>query len=90
VFSLVQSLGHVPWTDLEGTLNLGVGMVAIVAADAADGVLAHARELGLAAWELGRVRDLDADRDVVGAPGFVSGTKGVHGGAVQLSGSYRV
>ncbi|MDM7854594.1 phosphoribosylformylglycinamidine cyclo-ligase [Cellulomonas alba] len=90
VFSLVQRLGQVPWTDLEGTLNLGVGMVAIVAADAADGVLAHAAELGLPAWELGRVRDVDVERDVVGSPGFVSGTKGVHGGAVRLTGEYLV
>ncbi|WP_456823568.1 phosphoribosylformylglycinamidine cyclo-ligase [Cellulomonas sp. P5_E12] len=90
VFSLVQRLGQVPWTDLEGTLNLGVGMVAIVAADAVDGVLAHAAELGLPAWELGTVRHTDPATDVVGAPGFVAGTKGVHGGAVQLTGSYRV
>jgi len=90
IFSLVQRLGQVPWTDLEGTLNLGVGMVAIVAADAVDGVLAHAAELGLPAWELGTVRHGDPTSDVVGAPGFVAGTKGVHGGAVQLSGAYRV
>ena len=90
VFSLVQSLGQVPWTDLEGTLNLGVGMVAIVAPDALAGVLAHAAELGLPAWELGTVRDIDPTTDAVGAPGFVAGTKGVHGGAVQLTGAYRV
>ena len=90
VFSLVQGLGQVPWTDLEGTLNLGVGMVAVVAADAVDGVLAHAAQLGLPAWELGTVRDADPARDVVGAPGFVSGTKGVAGGAVRLTGEYRV
>jgi len=90
VFSLVQSLGQVPWTDLEGTLNLGVGMVAIVAPDALAGVLAHAAQLGLPAWELGTVRDIDPTTDAVGAPGFVAGTKGVHGGAVQLTGAYRV
>ncbi|WP_421734989.1 phosphoribosylformylglycinamidine cyclo-ligase [Cellulomonas sp.] len=90
VFSLVQRLGQVPWTDLEGTLNLGVGMVAIVSADAVAGVLAHAGELGLPAWELGTVRDADPRTDAVGAPGFVAGTKGVHGGAVQLTGAYRV
>ncbi|GAA3798882.1 phosphoribosylformylglycinamidine cyclo-ligase [Cellulomonas soli] len=90
VFSLVQGLGQVPWTDLEGTLNLGVGMVAIVAPEAVDGVLAHAAELGLPAWELGRVREIGAATDVPGAPGFVAGTKGVDGGAVQLTGTYRV
>ena len=61
----------------------------IVAPDALDGVLAHAAELGLPAWELGTVRESDPTTDVVGAPGFVAGTKGVHGGAVQLSGAYR-
>lgn len=89
VFSLVQGLGQVPWVDLEGTLNLGVGMVAVVAPDALEGVLAHAAELGLPAWELGSVRTADPVRDVPGAPGFVSGTKGVAGGAVQLHGQYR-
>ena len=89
IFSLVQRLGQVPWTDLEGTLNLGVGMVAIVAPDALAGVLAHAAELGLPAWELGTVRDSDPTTDVVGAPGYVAGTKGVHGGAVLMTGAYR-
>lgn len=87
VFSLVQRLGQVPWGDLEGTLNLGVGMVAIVSPEAVDGVLAHSAELGLPAWELGRVRALGAGDD--GAD-VVTGTKGVHGGAVRLSGAYRV
>lgn len=90
VFSLVQGLGNVPWGDLENTLNLGVGMVAIVAADAVDGVLAHAGELGLPAWVLGGVRDLDPVRDVAGDGDLVTGTKGVHAGAVRLSGAYRV
>ena len=90
VFSLVQRLGGVPWHDLEGTLNLGVGMVAVVAADAVDGVLAHASELGLPAWVLGTVRDADPTRDVAGSPDVVAGTKGVDGGAVRLSGTYRV
>ena len=86
VFSLVQRLGQVPWGDLEGTLNLGVGMVAIVAPDAVDGVLAHSGELGLPAWELGRVRALGAHD---GGADVVTGTKGVQGGAVRLSGAYR-
>ncbi len=90
VFSVVQHLGQVPWTDLEGTLNLGVGMVAIVAADAADGVRAHATELGLDAWVLGTVRQIDEARDKTGDPDLVSGTKGVQAGAVHLTGSYRV
>ncbi|WP_129336440.1 phosphoribosylformylglycinamidine cyclo-ligase [Cellulomonas endophytica] len=84
VFALVQGLGAVPWEDLEGTLNLGVGMVAVVAPEVADAVLAHARTLGLAAWELGRVRPRAQDDR-----GLVEGTKGVTGGAVLLHGTYR-
>ncbi|GIG28213.1 phosphoribosylformylglycinamidine cyclo-ligase [Cellulomonas marina] len=87
VFSLVQELGGVPWRDLERTLNLGVGMVAVVAPEAADAVTAHARRLGLTAWELGTVRAL-TDDDAT-RPGLVAGTKGVDGGAVLLHGSYR-
>jgi len=76
----------VPWADLESTLNLGVGMVAIVARDAVDGVLAHASGLGYPAWVLGGVRPVSVDDE---AAGLVSGTKGVHGGAVHLVGAYR-
>jgi phosphoribosylformylglycinamidine cyclo-ligase len=89
VFELVRSLGSVPWSDLENTLNLGVGMVAIVAPEAVDGVLAHSAELGLPAWVLGQARDLDPVRDVAADSELVTGTKGVHGGAVRLSGRYR-
>ncbi|HEX5333282.1 MAG TPA: phosphoribosylformylglycinamidine cyclo-ligase [Cellulomonas sp.] len=89
VFGLVQALGSVPWSDLENTLNLGVGMVAIVAPEAVDGVLAHSAELGLPAWVLGSARALDPARDVAADSELVTGTKGVHGGAVRLSGRYR-
>ncbi|MFI2754144.1 phosphoribosylformylglycinamidine cyclo-ligase [Cellulomonas sp. P22] len=89
VFEMVRTLGQVPWGDLESTLNLGVGMVAIVAPEAVDGVLAHAAELGLPAWELGAVRDLDPLRDVAGDSELVTGTKGVQAGAVRMAGSYR-
>ena len=89
VFGLVQALGSVPWSDLENTLNLGVGMVAIVAPEAVDGVLAHAAELGLPVWVLGSARHFDPARDVATDSELVTGTKGVHGGAVRLSGRYR-
>ncbi|WP_420111502.1 phosphoribosylformylglycinamidine cyclo-ligase [Pseudactinotalea sp.] len=86
IFDLVRELGSVPWSDLEHTLNLGVGMVAVVGADGADAALARATELGLAPWVLGRVASgavTTADADIV------AGTKGVDGGAVRLVGSYR-
>jgi phosphoribosylformylglycinamidine cyclo-ligase len=86
VFDVVRGLGHVPWDDLEGTLNLGVGMVAVVAADGADAALEAAAEQGLAPWVLGSVVPSGA----IGAEAdLVAGTKGVSGGAVRMRGSYR-
>lgn len=87
VFGLVQRLGQVPWTDLEGTLNLGVGMVAIVAPEVADAVQSTAREQGMPAWVLGSVREA-APGDATSTD-VVAGTKGVQGGAVRLHGAYR-
>jgi phosphoribosylformylglycinamidine cyclo-ligase len=87
VFEMVRTLGQVPWSDLQGTLNLGVGMVAVVPADSADAALAAVRTRGIDSWVLGTVTEDD------GAPGpdgvVVRGTKGVDGGAVRLLGSYR-
>ncbi|MEG3616222.1 phosphoribosylformylglycinamidine cyclo-ligase [Isoptericola haloaureus] len=86
VFRTVRDLGDVPRGDLENTLNLGVGMVAIVGAEGADAALATLRDRGVPAWTLGTVADLtpsDADEDLV------AGTKGVQAGAVRLVGDYR-
>ncbi len=85
VFTLVQRLGGVPWPELESTLNLGVGMVAVVDPGAVGPVLAAAAARGLPAWPLGSVRPLDRATDT----DLVTGTKGVHGGAVRLCGTYR-
>ena len=56
VFDVVRAAGSVPWDDLEGTLNLGVGMVAVVAPEALDDALAASRAAGIPAWtlEIGR------------------------------------
>ncbi|WP_156223280.1 phosphoribosylformylglycinamidine cyclo-ligase [Pseudactinotalea suaedae] len=89
IFDLIRELGAVPWSDLENTLNLGVGMVAVVGADGADAALARADELGLAPWVLGRVEDEPAPGSDISTGDYVTGTKGVDGGAVRLSGSYR-
>ena len=75
---------QVPVDDLERTLNLGVGMVAVVVAGQRGrrgGAPAGAR--GLPAWVLG----------TVGAPAHAGdgdvtqGAKGVDGGAVRMVGS---
>ncbi len=83
VFSLVQRLGRVPAEDLERTLNMGVGFVALVPAGAADRAIAHARAADVPAWVLGEVVAADRhDADVV------RGAKGVDGGGVRLVGRH--
>ena len=84
VFELIRALGAVPWPDLEATLNLGVGMVALVGAAGVDAAMARLGEAGIASWVLGSVADDDAT-----AQSVVRGTKGVAAGGVQLLGSYR-
>mgnify|MGYP003085674195 FL=1 len=85
VFSTVRELGSVPWEDLEGTLNLGVGMVAVVDPGVVDAVLRVAEGSEIPAWVLGEVHEAGKyeARDRV-----VSGTKGVDGGAVDIHGTY--
>ncbi|MFC4556300.1 phosphoribosylformylglycinamidine cyclo-ligase [Georgenia faecalis] len=84
VFDLVRRLGAVPWADLERTLNLGVGMVAVVAADGVDAAVRRCAAAGIPAWPLGAVRAASGTQDDV-----VSGTKGVRGGGVRMHGKYR-
>jgi len=55
VFGLVQQTGSVATADLERTLNCGVGMVALTAADDADAALALLAEHEVDAWVAGTV-----------------------------------
>ncbi|MGC0272450.1 phosphoribosylformylglycinamidine cyclo-ligase [Pseudactinotalea sp. Z1739] len=87
VFDVVRGLGEVPWPDLEATLNLGVGMIAIVPADGVDETLRLLGERDVPAWVLGQVHRAGSIDESV-AP-VVRGTKGVHGGGVQMHGAYR-
>lgn len=85
IFQLIAELGPVEWPAMENTLNLGVGMVAIVSAEDVDAVVAESTAAGVPAWVLGDVRDADSD-----TAGLVTGTKGVQAGGIQLRGSYRL
>ena len=86
VFRTIRDLGSVPRGDIENTLNLGVGMVAIVGADGESAALARCAALGIDAWVLGSVEDLASDAST---EGLIAGTKGVQAGAVRLIGDYR-
>jgi phosphoribosylformylglycinamidine cyclo-ligase len=87
IFKLVSELGNVPLADLERTLNLGVGMVAIVSPEAADAAVARLNERGLPSWIMGTVTE-DSDSILKSGPDYVQGAKGVDGGAVRLVNAY--
>ncbi|MPZ94006.1 MAG: phosphoribosylformylglycinamidine cyclo-ligase [Propionibacteriales bacterium] len=53
VFALVSDVGGIEPAELERTLNMGVGMVALVAADDADRAVALLAEEGVDAWVCG-------------------------------------
>jgi len=84
VFGLVARLGAVPRADLERTLNLGVGMVAVVDAAHADAALRHLAGRGVPAWQLGAV---GAPRPELGGE-VTQGAKGVDGGGTRVVGEH--
>ena len=86
IFSLIGSLGQVPLADLERTLNLGVGMIAIVDPAVADAAVSRLNERGISSWIMGDV--VKAGTPDLNNPDYVQGAKGVDGGAVRLYGSY--
>lgn len=87
VFNTMRQLGDVAWHALEETLNLGVGMVAVVSAEGVDQAIRHLEAVGMPAWVLGRV---EASAKVDASAGrLVQGAKGVDGGAALLVGEYR-
>ena len=70
-------------TTTEGTWNLGIGFLAVVAAEQADAAASALRATGIATWQVGVVRD-----GARPAGDFEQGAKGVDGGAVRLVGAY--
>jgi phosphoribosylformylglycinamidine cyclo-ligase len=89
IFGLVGRLGAVPRADLEGTLNLGVGMVCVVDPQRADDAVTRLGDRGVTAWRLGEVRPAEeAISDPQTAADIVQGAKGVDGGGVLLVGDH--
>ncbi|MEJ3403659.1 phosphoribosylformylglycinamidine cyclo-ligase [Rathayibacter sp. YIM 133350] len=83
VFRVLSELANTSLESSEGTWNLGVGMFAVVAPDAAAGIVSALQAEGIHAWEAGRISTAEHDTS-----GFVQGEKGVNGGAVRLVGRY--
>ena len=85
VFRILSDLAGSTLESSEGTWNLGIGMFAVVAPEAADRVIAAVAAEGIPAWTVGTVSATPRD-----LAGFEQGAKGVDGGAVRLVGSYAV
>lgn len=84
VFRVLADLGGLELTATEGTWNLGIGFVAVVAAEQAEAAASILQREGIAAWQVGVIRD-----GARPAGEFEQGAKGVDGGAVRLVGTYR-
>jgi len=56
IFGLIAERGRVSPEEMERTFNMGVGMVAVVPADAADPAVALLRERGVPAWVAGEIQ----------------------------------
>ncbi len=83
VFRVLADLGGLDLTATEGTWNLGIGFLAVVAADQADAATAALVAEGIDTWQVGVVHD-----SALPAGEFEQGAKGVDGGAVRLVGAY--
>jgi phosphoribosylformylglycinamidine cyclo-ligase len=55
IFQLIMRGGPVELAEMQRTFNMGIGLVVVVARDAADGALAALRASGEKAWPLGEV-----------------------------------
>lgn len=67
VFGLVGELGSVTQQELERTLNMGVGMVAVVPPDSVDDALGLLADRGVAAWAAGEVAHGDGTAELSGS-----------------------
>jgi phosphoribosylformylglycinamidine cyclo-ligase len=66
IFDLVAAAGGIERAELERTLNLGVGMVAVVSPDGADTTLATLAARGVPAWVCGEVGPAQAGSGELG------------------------
>lgn len=83
VFRVLAEWGAYELKSLEGTWNLGVGFAAVVSAENADKISSELESKGIRTWRLGVIEKASD------TSGFITSAKGVEGGAVRLSGSYK-
>ena len=84
VMRYLAEAGSLQLAEVEDTWNMGIGFFAIVDAAATDEVIRVCEAAGIDAWPVGVVSEFSGEA----ADGWVSGAKGVSGGAVRLVGDY--
>ncbi|WP_375339611.1 phosphoribosylformylglycinamidine cyclo-ligase [Microbacterium rhizophilus] len=85
IFRVLSDIAGTSLGSSEGTWNMGVGFLAVVAADRAAAAIAHIEGAGIPAWQVGVVGE---GARPAGGEEFEQGAKGVDGGAVRLVGAY--
>ncbi|WP_407361379.1 phosphoribosylformylglycinamidine cyclo-ligase [Microbacterium sp. LBN7] len=83
VFRVLSDIAGSTLESAEGTWNLGIGFLAVIAADKKDAAIAALAAEGMPAWQVGTV-----GFGARPAGEFEQGAKGVDGGAVRLVGAY--
>jgi phosphoribosylformylglycinamidine cyclo-ligase len=67
IFDLVQRKGRIEQSEMEATFNMGVGMMAIIAASDTDRALAFLRGRNIEAWVAGEIIDGTGQVQLVGS-----------------------
>jgi phosphoribosylformylglycinamidine cyclo-ligase len=67
IFDLVQRKGRIEQSEMESTFNMGVGMMAIIAAADSDRALAFLRGRNIDAWVVGEIIDGTGQVQMVGS-----------------------
>ncbi|WP_315072921.1 phosphoribosylformylglycinamidine cyclo-ligase [uncultured Microbacterium sp.] len=83
VFRVLSDIAGSTLESAEGTWNLGIGFLAVVAAEKKDAAIAALNAEGMPSWQVGTVGFGPRP-----AGEFEQGAKGVDGGAVRLVGAY--
>jgi phosphoribosylformylglycinamidine cyclo-ligase len=83
VFRVLSDIAGSTLESAEGTWNLGIGFLAVIAADKKDAAIAALNAEGMPSWQVGTV-----GFGARPAGEFEQGAKGVDGGAVRLVGAY--
>ncbi|MEV8250153.1 phosphoribosylformylglycinamidine cyclo-ligase [Microbacterium sp. NPDC076768] len=83
VFRVLSDIAGSTLESAEGTWNLGIGFLAVIAAEKKDAAIAALNAEGMPSWQVGTVGFGPRPSGE-----FEQGAKGVNGGAVRLVGAY--